>query len=406
MVTMYVLRMLADVSFFGAFAGLIAAKCGGGGAFAGMLIQCLCFGLSALGGSKRLLRLVLLLPMGLGWIIAWGSVADCILLIPTAAYIIWLVWKGDYALDRERQQTLFGVFWKAFLAFSLIAMLLGCTTELAAVSVPYALAMLVCSVLLLRALRHDPKVYCGRQYQLVNISAVVLVVAAARLISSNAVLNGCVAVLKGAFQWVLQPVLKFLLNVILLVIWGVSKLFSLFSFGGQKDLTQPGSQMDLSGAENLLPDDLHLKEPGQFLRVLGIVLLAAAAAGVLVLFFRWMSRRRGGATVQNTARDEREAIEVSRGVSKRRETSLVRKVRAQYRGFLKWCAGLGVRAERGSTSLDVHRGISAAAGCEETSERIRELYIKARYANEAGQEDAREMKQLCAQVKKPEKPGT
>ena len=66
MVTMHILRMLADLSFFYALAGLVASRCGGSGAILGMLLQCVCFGLSFLGSNKRWLRLILLLPMALG----------------------------------------------------------------------------------------------------------------------------------------------------------------------------------------------------------------------------------------------------------------------------------------------------------------------------------------------------
>ncbi|MGM9606256.1 MAG: hypothetical protein ACI3XJ_01995 [Oscillospiraceae bacterium] len=400
MILMNILRMLADVAFYGTFAGLIALKCGGGGAFAGALIQSICFGLSSAAGKKRPLRLALLLPMALGWVICRNSLADCILLLPTAVYIIWLVWKGDYALDHERQQRLFGVFWKVLLVFVPLAMLMGGTAAVTAVSMPYALTMLVCSVLLLRALRHDPRVYCQKKYQLVNISAVALVVAAARLISSKTFLNGCAAVGRAVFSHVVQPVLKILLDLLMLVIYGISKLVSLFSFGGGEQQEKETVELDLRGAEELLGDDFQQRELSPLLRVLGWALLIAAAAALLVLFFRWMNKRHGHGAVQNTAPDARESVPVSRREARKRETSPVRKIRAQYRGFLKWCSGLGVETHTDSTSLDVHRQFSAVSGRGEISARIRELYIRARYAEKADPDDARKMKQLCTEIKK------
>lgn len=405
MIVMNVLRMLVDVAFYGTFAGLIAVRCGGGGAFAGALIQCLCFGLSSAAGKKRLPRLVLLLPMALCWVVHRSSPADCLFLIPPAAYIIWLVWKGDYALDYERQKCLFGVFWKVLLGFMFVAVLAGGAAAVTAVSMPYALTMLVCSVLLLRALRHDSKIYCQKNYQLLNISAVALVLAVARLISSKVFLNGCAAVIKAVYSHVIRPVLEFLLELLLLVFYGISWLFSLLPFGRTEQQAEEVVTTDTGGAESIFGDDIQLKEPGTLLRLLGWALLAAAAIALLVVFFRWLNRHGKAAAVQSAAQGEREPVAAGRRETRRRETSPVRKIRAQYRSFLKRCAGLGVETRTGSTSLDVHRHFSAVSGYTEVSARIRELYIRARYADKADPDDVRKMKQLCAEAKKAETDG-
>lgn len=400
MVIMNLLRMLVDVSFYCTFAGLIAVKCGGSGAFVGALIQCLCFGLSHLGGSKRPLRLLFLLPMAVCWGVYRHSPADGILLIPTAAYIIWLVWKNDYVLNHERQQRLFGVFWKMMCFFVPMAMLMGAAAEITAVSVPYALVMLICSVMLMRALRHEPKVYCQKKYQVINISAVVFVTAVAGLLSTKTFLNGCVLALKTVYGALFQPILEFLLYILICVIAGIGKLFSWLPFGIREREPQEVEQMDASGIENILGEDIQLIEPGALVRVLGFVLLGVAAAVALVLFFRWMNRRRDQTGMQGAAREVRETIAARPRNVKKKETSPVRKIRAQYRGFLKWSAGLGVEPERSSTSLDIHQQVSRVSGREEVSSQIREIYIQARYAEIADRDSVQTMKQLCDQVKK------
>lgn len=400
MVLMNVFRMLVDVSFYCAFAGLAARACGGSGAFWGMLIQCLCFGLSHLGGNRRVLRLVCLLPMALCWVIHRNALADCILLIPTAAYIIWLVWKNDYVLDAERQQLLFGVFWKVLLAAVAFGILLGGIDAITAITIPYALVLLMCSVLLMRALRHEPTVYCRARYQIVNLSAVAVVVAVAGLLSTKAVLNGCVAALKAAYSTVIQPILEFLLNVLLYIIEGIAMLFSWLSLGKKTLEKEEPPQMDLSGASNIFGEDIPLKEPSELLQTLGTVLLVGAAVVVLVLLFRWMNRRRGSETAQTESGEQRGTVEVGQRIVKKKETFPVRKIRAQYRGFLKWCTEAGVQVERSSTSLDVHRQVEVVSGRGVVSEQIRELYIKARYARIADQDGVRTMKQLCDQIKK------
>lgn len=400
MVMMNMLRMLVDTAFYGAFAGLIARACGGSGAFWGVWLQCLCFGMSCLGRDKRALRLLLLLPMCLGWAICHGSFADCVLLLPTAAYMVWLVWKGDYCLDQDRQRRLFDVFWKVMVVFLPIAMLMGGTGALSAVTVPYTLVMLIGSVLLLRALRHDAKVYCARKYQLVNLSSVAVVAAVAGIVSSNVFLNACAVAWKAFYAHVLQPVFEFILNVFLVLIWGISRLFSLLSVRGKEQKEEDALQLDLGGAQELFGKNFQQKEPGEVLRILGIVLLVAAGVVLLVLFFRWMNRHSGSAAVRNAQVEEREALSEVRRPGKRRETSPVRKIRAQYRGFLKWCDGLGMRSEPGTTTLDIHRQVDLLSEHGAESEQIRELYIQARYAHTADQNGVRAMKELCGRVKK------
>lgn len=404
MITMYVLRMLVDVSFFCTFAGFAAAKFGSGGAFVGILIQCVCYGLSALAGQKRGLRLMILLPMALSWVIAWPNVAECIFLIPTAVYIVWLVWKGDHTLGHERQKRLFGVFWKIMVVFIPLAAIFGGVAELTAVSVPYALIMLACSVLLLRALRHDAKIYCSRQYQVTNILTVLIALGAAYLVSSKAVLNAVAAGLKAVYTAVLQPILALLLNLILLVIWGISWLWSKL-FGGT-EIELENIQMDLSGMKEVIPDDLQMKQTSDVVQVVFIVLGVAAAAALLVLFFRWLNRREGRGAEFIQTQEQRESVEIVRIERKEKATQPVKKIRAQYRGFLKWCAGEGVHTQKTTTTLDVHRSISAVKGCDETSRQIRKLYIQARYADRADRNAAKEMKQLCEQVKKPKEKST
>lgn len=397
---MNLFRMLVDVSFYGAFAGLIARACGGNGAFWGMLIQCLCFGFSRLGGNKRAARMVFLLPMLLGWVIHRNALADCILLIPTAVYIIWLVWKKDYVLDCDRQQLLFGVFWKVLVAVIVFGILLGGIDAITAITIPYALVMLMCSVLLMRALRHEPKVYCRARYQITNLSAVAVVVVVAGLLSTRAFLAGCAAVLKAAYGTLIQPILEFLLSVLLYIIGGIAALFSWLSLGKVEPEKQESPELDLSGIEDIFGEDVVLKEPSELLRTLGTILLVIAAVVVLVLIFRWMSRRRGADGSALEGGEQRETVEVVQRIVKKKETSPVRKIRAQYRSFLKWCAETGVQVERSSTSLDVHRQVDLLSGRGAVSQQIRELYIKARYARIADPNGVRTMKQLCDQIKK------
>ena len=75
MIFMHILRIMADFSFYGAFAGFFAAY--------------------FLDANR--------IPV--------------VLLVPFFLYVIWLIWKKGFVLDYYRQYRLFSVFWKALFIF-------------------------------------------------------------------------------------------------------------------------------------------------------------------------------------------------------------------------------------------------------------------------------------------------
>lgn len=398
MVTMHILRMLADTAFYCSFAGFFAARWGAGGAFAGSLLQCLLFGLSSLGGEKRWLRLALLLPMGLCFLFHSSSPADCILLIPSSLYIIWMVYRGDYALSWDRQQRLFSLYVKAMGFFACIAMLTGGRGAVTAISLPYAMVMLAASVLLLRSLRHEQRVYTQKKYQLFNLGAVGLAVAAAFLISSEPALKAMAALLKGGYEYVALPVLLLLLNIVLAVLWLVAQAFVLTL--GKLFHTEQQIEMNIWSATELLEEAGIQSQPNELLRQLGALALALGVAVLLVFFFRWLGRRERHLPQDPHSGSRYTPLPAQQEAPRSRESSPIRSIRAQYRKFLKLCAQQGVLQERGSTSLDIELKARHLPGFAGLSDRIRDIYILARYAGQGGKQSAEEMKRLYAEVKK------
>lgn len=398
MAVMMALRITADLALFYTFGGFVAAKCGGTGAVWGMIIQCLCFVLAYALRERGRLRFATLVPMVLGWVIYARSLPDCILLIPAALYVIWLVAKEDFSLDYERHKSVFGGFLLALVIFLVVAWFMRSLDVFSAVAMPYAVAMLVCTVLLMRSLRHEKQVYCQRRYQLVNLAAVAAVGGAAWIVSSKTVRGAAVEVLKVFHQHVLNPVLEFLLNVLLYIMQAVVWLCSLLSLK-MKPQEQEAPELSVEGAEKLFGEEFELKEPGELVKMLGKVLLIAAAVAAIVLLFRWMSRRRGVDTADAAESEVRGEIPTEAMGKPRKESSPVRAVRAQYRKFLKLCTERGVTRESGFTSMDVHEHAQWVQVDETVSGEIRDVYIKARYDGKADKGDAQRMKKLCAEAR-------
>lgn len=400
MVTMHILRMLADLTFFYTIAGLIASRCGGSGAALGLLLQCVCFGLSFLGGDKRLRRLALLLPMLPGWFIYRNSLADCILMLPPALYIVWLVYKGDYELEQGRQRRLFTVFCRIIFPFSLIMTAAGFGADVQSVVLPYAALMLTSSVLLMRSLRHDAVVYCKTSYQLVNLSAVALATAASILLSTKTALAAYKALLKAFYNTLILPVLTLLLNILLQIMFAIEKLLKWLGLTSPEldDVTIDDEAID-EMLEQINAMEIEAAD-ARGLRTILIVLGIAVVVLILLLFFRWLNQKKGEAAAQAPSGTTRVALSGDGRQEIQKETSPVRAVRNQYRKFLKLCAARGAAPKKYHTSLDMEEKARYALGASAPSGEIRDIYILARYDGTADQDSVRRIKKLYAKAKK------
>lgn len=402
---MHILRMLADLSFFYAIAGLIASRCGGSGAFLGLLLQCVCFGLSSLGGNKRFVRLAFLLPMLAGWFIYGGSTADCILMAPPAAYIVWLVYKEDYVLEQGHHRRLFTTFCRVIVPFTLIMTAVGFGSSVRSVVLPYAALMLTASVLMMRSLRHDPVVYCKPSYQLLNLSTVVLATAAAMLLSTKTALAAYRAVLKTLYNALILPILTLMLRILLEIMFAIEKILKWLG------LTSPELEdvtLDDGAIDEMLEQINAMEiEPADVsgLRTVFTVLGIAVAVLILFLFFRWMNRKKGETAAQAVSGATRVAISGSDHREAQKETSPIRAVRHQYRKFLKLCAARGAAPKKHHTSLDMEEKARHALGPDVPGSEIRDIYILARYDGTADQESVRRIKKLYSEAKRAKESG-
>lgn len=398
MILMNTLRMMADISFLFAFGGYISMSYGGSGAFIPALLQCICFGLSRLGGKRWYLRVLFLLPMALDWYLCRNSVADMILITPSALYILYQVLADDYVLNHERQRQLFKAFLCALPFFVVAIMASGRTARLAAVTFPYAIVMLSCSVLLLRALRHEPEVYCKKSFQLLSIGIMAAILILGFLMSTDVFLNACAVGLRAFKNHVLQPTLIGILYVALFIMQLPAKLIDLLF--GDRNSSGP-SGYDLEG---IFPEEMEdlfdPNEPSDLLRYFGIAAGVLAAVIVLFFIFRWMSKKRYGGPVVLSTDGQRSSIITERPVDELQSNSSVGNVRLQYRKFLKLCASQGVVLEPSTTSQDVHVQASRTTVLEKVSGPIREIYIQARYAGKADKSSVQQIKKLYAEGKK------
>jgi len=368
---------------------------------AAAVLQAACYALSSVFTKNRALQLLSLLPMALGWVLCRHT-ADAILILPAALYVIMLVKNRDYSQNQSRQQRLFSVYWKVLLASIPIALLIGGSRFLTSVTLPYGILTLTCSVLLMRSLRHNPQVYCQRSYQLTNLSIVGAVLLFAAFLGSDFFLNCCKAALGAFYRTLILPILNLVAELIVLLMQAVGYLIR------KLDLKLPFKDGKINlNTEALSPslqEDAALIDTNETLRNLGITLLVIAAAVVLVLFFRWLSRKRYSNPIVNAFQGEKVDGFRSKTAAEK-DPSAVRSIRLQYRKFLKLCANYGVLPERSSTSRDIDARARQYSALQQISGPIRQIYIRARYAGQADSESVQQIKKLCAEGKKNAKQG-
>lgn len=402
MVIVHGLRILTDLAFYYAFASYLSVCFGGRYAMIGMLVQAACFTLSAALREKPRLRLAVLLPVMLLWLLPGIGVADSVLFLGPAIYLVWQAWKGKYPVEWNRQVELFSVFLKVYTCVAAFLLLSGMLKPLSAASLPCALIMLVCSVLLMRTLRHEPETYCQRRYQLVNLVSVAVVTAVAALISTEAFLKSCLAALGSLYNTLVLPLLMLLLTAFVYLLRGVAWLLTLLNLKLPEESEK--IELDLMSAADILGQEVAIQEWDVGKEVL-IVLLTILGAVALYFFFRWMSRLGWGEEKVAAVGEKRGVVDAvpEKAEKPPRFGSPVQRVRAQYRKFLKLYLAEGGGMEKFHTSLDIQKEAGKFRLNAEASGELREIYIRARYADDADARDAARARELYSAIKKEKK---
>lgn len=398
MILMYFLRGLSELGFYYALAGTVAACFGGTRALWALLLQSACFALSAALQKRGRVRWLAVLPAAALFFLPGAVWADRIAALPGLGYLIWMVWKEDYALSWSRQMDVFSVLWKVCPLFGLVFAVYGGVDSVAGQGLPAFLLAAVASVLLLRSIRHGPEVYRQRPYQLFNIISVALLLGLAWLAGTDWFLSGLGAV----YTWLIAPVLQavflaagaagavvFLL-LYRLILW----LISLTS-------KEPWVEMEMAAAQ----DELAVKAGeltsggADWLGRIAVLLAVAAGAAALFFFFRWMTRRQAERTWTTGGAGRFSPVEdARRRVSPRLPRTYAGRIRGQYRRFLRQCQKQGIEIEPSDTSEEVEaKVLRRLPGRGAELAELRRLYRKARYQGTATREDYARVKKLCGQ---------
>lgn len=400
MLTLVLIKIAADLALYYTFAGAAAAAFGASGTsmLLALAVQVAAFGLCY---AMRQLHLWRFLPLALPalYCLAPGlGVAGLIAVSIPLPYECYLVWRGLYVPEWAQQARIFSVFWKWFLALLGFCIIAGGMDLAQNVMLPFGGITLLCCVLLMRALRHDPQVYCQTAYQAVNLLLLGAVGGCALFLSSSVFLNTCMGTLQLLYSWIIDPLLMVLSYLLMILVKGILWLLSLFH------LAPSGAQSQFEGLTVDLTEGLF--EPVEQTATPWWLTLAAAAVGiglvaaVLIHVFRALAER--GLLPEGASKPSEAQIGLARERSHTGAAAPgtpVARVRAQYRKFLKLAAAHTLEPAAGDTSLDISRRCQGTFD-EESVAALRQLYLEARYRERASREDAQQAKALYTKIKK------
>ncbi len=392
MILMVFLKTAAEVGFFYTLAGII-------GHFFGLDDVCLLLSvivfavfmtLSYLLRNRKVLRFVPLLGLGCVALLPGFNLTAAIVMAPMAVYLVIIAAKDTYEPDRERQTDFFSLYWKLAIAFLVIAAVAGKMPLVKGQTIPLILIVLTCSVLLMRALRHDRTVYDKPSYQLVNLLIVAGVGVVAFLISSKTFLNSVWWVIKNFWSYVIAPVL---IGAFYGLTWLLAKIFGNISCTPgfeEKEKVTLNTDMGLDFLKETNEEAVGGDIVKRVLIALGI-LIALAIVTLIVRYFIRNSQRRAESRSDADYRRRTPTEPLFRAPEP--ESGEVGKVRKLYGKFLKTCQANGVTIKKYYTSRDVNTYTSQLFD-ENDAEELRKIYIRARYKNEATQEDVEHAREL------------
>lgn len=345
-------------------------------------------------GQLRLLPLALpllaLLSPGL-------SLAEALPILAGTGYGLFAAYRQDYLPDYDRQTELFGVYWKALLALIVVGILFGQVEGVTAVTLPWGALGAACSVLLTRSLRHDPEVLSDRAFRLWDLVTVLSPALLALLLSSKPFLAGCAGILGAVYDHLIAPALNVLFLCVGAVIYGLVWLFSLLIKSGEQEEIK--EMPDFGAGQEQFKELQEAVEGEAFWQ--GIIALAALAAlaVVLILLFRRLARRGQVWAVKTAPGEFRTYAPPRQPQAEEEDGSADRRVRGQYRRFLRLCQDKGIPLQPSDTSGDIDQRAGRRFDPQPAGE-LRQLYLKARYAHRADTADAHRAKELVGELKK------
>lgn len=411
MPVMVFLKIASEVCLFLTVGGAISIHFGAGSwqIIVTLAVICLSEVLSYImyarkGQDERQNVFIRLWPMGIpllcillpGRCISWAVLCGIVF-----AYTVYIVLSEKYLPDADHQKTLFKLALGLTIGVIVILAFAGGREISFSVTIFSGLASAACSILLMRSLRHDASVYQKASFQLINVGLVAAVSGIILLLSSKAVINGVLSVLRTVYTFVARGALYVIMFIIRIIGEFFKWLISIFPLHEIPQQEREAVELNTENAGDMFGEATEYVGLPLAAKIIIWVIIAVIIAAILYFIFRYIAGERARVTADGGQESFRKPSLRPRGRQGEDDSSQVKGVRKQYRKYLHFLKSKGMFIDPSNTSLEIENGAPDPYRMDEADE-LRELYLEARYNNKADQWAAERARELVKIIKKAE----
>lgn len=332
------------------------------------------------------------------------ELAGCIVLIPPVGFVLYALWRRRFTPNYYQENDNFFLMLKIPVLPLVFAILLMEKARIERFSLPYLVAFLLSGVLLLRLLRHDEETMSRPQFRLMNLAAISGAVLAALVMFSpffrRAVAKGLSLLLSGVVSllfYLFKP-LSPLINRLFERLQGLVNEKAMENQPIQQDY----QVIDPPFEPHFPVPDTPPKDLSTLWAIFVILLFLALFAGAVLLFRKLLSERSFSLSELGAVRrffvsdPEPRKERLSRF-----DRTPAQRVRYWYRRYLILIQSSGGRlSDRMNTRQQQQTADITLMGLQEGHARLRALYLPARYADRATEQDVKEAQSLYRAQKK------
>ena len=401
----FFLKMLADLCYYAVFAAFFASGFGLTGSILPQLgLIALSAALCRAAGTGFSMPAVRFLPLAL-CIPAFflpAQTAGLAILVPAVLYAGWVVfsrrWDPHY-FDTTDQ---FQLELKILPLPALFALALSQLKQVERFSAPYLLVFLFSSVLLLRMLRHDEETLRQPRFRLMNGLSMVILCLVSLGVSSPFFRSLVGMLIKGVWKVLSLPI--FAVTVILggglalLFDWAIPDNFHFEPLQLEGMVPFPDGE-----EEQQMQELLAEAEPDPAAAYVFTAIGILIAIVFIVLLFRWLASKKRARPLSSAGAARfaaTPAIPGEKPLNRLSARTPAMQVRYWYQQLLR-----RTRQEGGDLSPAMNtrqqQDVSQSVFKDHDAlQRLRQLYLPARYKDQATEQDAREAKELFHRLKK------
>jgi len=367
MTLLVTLKRISDSCFYLTFANLFVSLFNGVNLIVTLPVFVGVAFLSALLNMRGKVKYLALLLLPLCFCLVPVNLITLVALVPLFVYISFSLIRSPEFTSHFSYTATFDLFFKLVLPIIGIFIIFG----VGEITLHFAILFVLCSITLMRMLRHDVEILNHPRFQVLNSLSLMALVTGSLIVSSTPFLN---AARTGIYLLYFKIIVPFLKIIISVLVFFLRPLFLLLEhIIGEGFMSLPEAAVGSEIIE-VVSGETTPSETAKIVMYMGATILLIF---VIWKFIRMISLK----TPQHHSQAELKEIRTS--LPKDKKHKKVRwqpsnQIRQIYRKFLILCQKKGVEIKPFMTSLNIDQEISKHLKGKESKE-LREIYLKVRY---------------------------